>query len=53
MAETMCRWCGEPIRKTSKAKDAGYRHVDSDNGRCEVLRRRRTGDARTPIEPGP
>jgi hypothetical protein len=47
MDKTLCRWCGEPLRKDK----SGYRHTESDNGRCEVLRRRRTGDARTPIEP--
>lgn len=47
MAEPIvCRWCGEPLRKAG----GSLRHAKSDNGRCESLRRRITGDANTPIE---
>ena len=42
MDKPLCRWGGEPLRKAGKE---GWRHVDADNGRCEVLQRRRTGDS--------
>jgi len=41
-----CRWCGTALRKSG----GQLRHAKSDNGRCETLRRRITGDANTPIE---
>ncbi len=48
----MCRWCGNEIRKTTRAgKAAGYRHAEQDNGHCEAMRRIITGDAKTLIEP--
>jgi hypothetical protein len=43
----ICRWCGEPIRKDK----SGWRHVESDNGRCEALRHRHYGDRNRPLEP--
>lgn len=47
----LCRWCGEPLRKTTREGKSGWRHADQDNGRCETLRRRITGDSQTVIEP--
>lgn len=49
--QPLCRWCGEPIRKSSKDGKTYWRHAESDNGRCEALRRRNYGDPNRAIEP--
>jgi hypothetical protein len=51
MAEKqMCRWCGNEIRKSTRAGKSTLRHVEDDNGQCEARRARITGDPKTPIE---
>lgn len=34
--KNVCRWCGNPIRKSGKA----WRHAQDDKGQCDAFRRR-------------